>query len=101
MQLTRVGILFVLALITVQSTLVAQQESQKTKAPPTFKEAVASCIVIVRKETDDQLNMKISKFDAYIKPDGMVEYLGNERERFSFRKCLNEKGYPIMPSKNE
>ena len=71
------------------------QESQKAKAPPTFKEAISACIVIVRKETDDQLNMKISKFDAYLKPDVKVEFFGNTKEHFSFRKCMNEKGHTL------
>jgi len=71
------------------------QESHKTKAPHTFKEAISACIVIVRKETDDRVNLKISNFDAYLKPDGKVEFFGNTKEHFSFRKCMNEKGHTL------
>jgi hypothetical protein len=61
----------------------------------TFKEAVDTCIFIVRQESDNRVGLKLSQFDAYSKSEGRVEFIGTEKERFSFRKCMNEKGYPL------
>ena len=62
-------------------------------------EAVKTCAVIVRKETDDRLGFKFSDFDAYVQPDGKVVWFGTAKERFSFEKCMNEKGYPLSKVK--
>ena len=61
----------------------------------TFTEAVDTCIFIVRQETDNRVGLKVSQFDAYSQSEGRVEFIGTEKERFSFRKCMNEKGHPI------
>lgn len=62
----------------------------------TFKEAIDTCSVIVRKETDDRLGFKHSQFDAFLKPNGTtVSMFGTAKERFSFEKCMNEKGHPL------
>jgi len=81
------AILFFLCLITLQNTSNAQPQSQNKK-PLTLKEAINICAVRARKETDDKIGVKFSNFDAYIKPDGSVEFFGTPKERFSFEKCL-------------
>jgi hypothetical protein len=85
--------LFVLSLIALPSVLNAQQLQKQKQL--TLKEAVDICIVIVRKQTEDEWGLKIGQFDAYIRADGQVSYFGNNKERFSFQKCLDEKGHPL------
>ncbi len=49
----------------------------------TFKEAVDTCIFIVRQETDNRVGLKVSQFDAYSYSEGRVEFIGTEKERFT------------------
>jgi hypothetical protein len=55
--------------------------------------------VIVRNGSDKRAGFKLSDFDAYVRSDGTVMYFGTAKERFSFEKCMNEKGY--LPTSNE
>ncbi len=65
---------------------------------PTFKQAVATCAAIVRKETDDSAGgFSRSEFAAYVEPNGTVDFFGTRREHFRFDKCLNERGYTLHP----
>jgi hypothetical protein len=64
----------------------------------TFKQAVEGCVAIVRKETNAKAGgYNVSEFDAYVNSDQTVHYLGTARERFSFEKCMNERGHPLDP----
>jgi hypothetical protein len=74
---------------------------------PAVQAAVTACRSVVRQETNSQfqatnsqlarLGMPIveSKFDAYVKPDGRVSFLGTQAENFSFQKCMNDRAYPL------
>ncbi len=94
MRIIQIVIVFILVLIAPQSMFGSPQQVSN-KSQPTFKEAVDICILSVRKETDNSFGFKHSQFDAYIMPDNFVEFIGTQKEHFSFKKCLNEKGHPI------
>jgi hypothetical protein len=94
MRMIWIVVLFILALLAPQHVFGAQQQVAE-KSQPTFKEAVDICALIVRKETDNIFGVKYSQFDVYIMPDNYIEFIGTSKERFNFKKCLNEKGHPI------
>lgn len=67
---------------------------------PEFRDAVGRCISLVRGQSNIELTRAgvvtvRSSFDAYIRPDGFVSFLGTQIERFRFRKCLAEGGHPL------
>jgi hypothetical protein len=69
---------------------------------PAFKAAVGSCSSIVRAHTNNQyarlgITIVQSRFEAFVTPDGMVSFIGDQAERFSFEKCMNEMGHPLVP----
>jgi hypothetical protein len=35
------------------------------------------------------------RFDAYVEPDQVVSTFGDARQRFEFKKCMNEHGYTL------
>ena len=94
MRMIWIVVLFVLVLMAPQHIFGAQQQVAE-KSQPTFKEAVDSCALSVRKETDNTFGFKFSQFDVYIMTGDVIEFMGTQKERFNFRKCLNEKGHPI------
>jgi hypothetical protein len=36
-----------------------------------------------------------SPFDAYLARDGQVHWLGRPDEVFQFKKCMDQRGFPI------
>ena len=94
MRMIWIVVLFTLALMAPQYVFGAQQQVAE-KSQLTFKEAVDICALIVRKETDSIFGSKYSQFDVYIMPANFIEFIGTQKERFNFKKCLNEKGHPI------
>ena len=87
-------VLFVYVLMSPQHIFGAQQQIAE-KSQLTFKEAVDVCTLIIRKETDNIFGYKHSQFDVYVMPDNFIEFIGTQKERFNFKKCLSEKGHPI------
>jgi hypothetical protein len=102
MRITRVVTLLIFAVIAMQSTVFAQQRLQK-KAEPRLREIVDACVVTVRQESDAQYTTELlfrnpqlkSTFNAYSESNGMVQFIGSKLERFSFKKCMHDTGYPI------
>ena len=37
-----------------------------------------------------------SRLDINIRPQGGIDILGNERQRFEFQKCMNTSGQPLV-----
>ncbi len=83
-----------LVLLVLFGALNAAQQSREKKNP-TVDEVVKKCVEIVRKETNDRLGFKFSQFDAYIKRDKTVDFIGTAKERFSFEKCMDDSEYPL------
>ena len=94
MRMIWIVALFVYVLMTPQHICGAQQQIAE-KSQLTFKEAVDVCTLIIRKETDNIFGYKHSQFDVYVMPDNVIEFIGTQKERFNFKKCLSEKGHPI------
>jgi hypothetical protein len=73
-------------------------DNQKTSQEMQLKQVVETCAAIVRKETNDKAGgFNVSQFDAYVEPDGTVNFFGTQREHFSFQKCMNERGHTLGP----
>jgi hypothetical protein len=91
---TRIATLFVLAVVALPSITAAQQ-SPRSRMQSNLREVIAFCVAMVRKETDDWARFKLSQFDAFVEPDGLVKWFGSPKERFSFQKCMAEYGNPL------
>ena len=93
-QLTK----FTTLLISAYAVLISGADAQQS--PDQYmkqylneaKKVVATCAAKVRNETNAQFGFNISSFNAYVKSDGTVAYLGTPPERFSFEKCMSENG---------
>ena len=78
--------------------LAQHQPGQKPQL--TRREAVAACIVIARKANNPFYGLhgmiKLREFDAYVRSsDDKVMYSGTPEDRFSFEKCMDEKGHSL------
>ena len=93
-RITRIAVLSVLVLLTQQSAVMAQQYLQK-KAQSMLRETVDACVVVVRKESEAPYTTVKSTFNAYSKSDGTIRFFGTEQERFSFEKCMHDRGHPM------
>jgi hypothetical protein len=80
-----------------QSEWVEPDEpSEKTENPHGFPVAVGFCTVDVQRAFPYPPG-----FDAFISYGTHVEYLGSEEQKFAFRKCMSDKGYPLGQPKRK
>jgi hypothetical protein len=54
------------------------------------RSAVSACVEEVKRGN------QYSRFDAYVASDGTAHWIGTERERYLFVKCMDREGYPLQ-----
>ena len=71
-----------------------RDEQDQNNGRNLVKKTIAACVSTVRKHT---LEYTVAPFDACLGSDGSIYSLGTEAQRFSFGKCMNDKGLQLGP----